>query len=246
MTLENLIVGIVIVVIIAILIMFHGEVGALFKGFVRLFIKDMAATPEGARAIYEEKIDQAQEAYNRACESLRRAAGKHESSKKDLENLKERLKKVEKDCEALVKNGNLEAAALKADEREEILADIERCKTLITAYATAETETREVQQKCEENLRKLKKEAKDVVENMKVKKQLTEVYKSVDELASSTATDKLLESIREKNKDLNEEALGSRAVHESRTSTKVAKAEAEAKKLQSNEYLESLKAKYNK
>lgn len=99
---------------------------------------------------------------------------------------------------------------------------------------------------CEKNLRKLKRESKEVVENMKVKKQLQEVYDDMDELKSVTATDKLLDTVRDKNKDLDAIVEGSKVVHNNKMSTKLSKAEVEAKKNSSNAYLESLKKKYNK
>ena len=81
---------------------------------------------------------------------------------------------------------------------------------------------------------------------MKVKKQLKEVYDDMDELKNVTATDKLLESVRDKNKDLDAVVEGSKVVHNNKMSTKLQQAENEAKKLNSNDYLESLKKKYNK
>ena len=87
---------------------------------------------------------------------------------------------------------------------------------------------------------------KEVVENMKVKAQLNEVYDSMDDLKNVTATDKLLDSIKEKNDDLNASVAGARTIHENKTSTKIQRANEEAKKLQSDDYLESLKKKYNK
>ena len=68
----------------------------------------------------------------------------------------------------------------------------------------------------------------------------------MDELKNVTATDKLLESVRDKNKDLDAVVEGSKAVHDNKMSTRLQKADAEAKKMQSNDYLESLKKKYNK
>ena len=43
----------------------------------------------------------------------------------DLEQLKAKLRKVETECETLVKGGQMGMAQLKAEEREEVLADIE-------------------------------------------------------------------------------------------------------------------------
>ena len=245
MSLSHLIIGIAVFGFILLLILFP-EFRALLKGFMRIFIKDMATTPEGAEAIYGEKIDEAQDAYSKADDAYRVAAGKLSTAKKDMETLKTRLAKVEAECETFVKNGKMDMAQLKSEEREEIVSDIERVSQLIQAYEVATSQAKEAQAMCEKRLRKLKRESKEVVENMKVKNQLKKVYDDMDELKNVTATDKLLDSVREKNKDLDAVVEGSKVIHESRLSTKLQKAEAEAKKLQSNDYLESLKKKYNK
>lgn len=245
MDLGKLIVILVIAVIILIFILFP-EVRTLFSGITRLFIKDMATTPEGAEAIYGEKIDQAQDAYNKADNAYKVAAGKLSNAQKDMKNLKAKLEKVESECESLVKANKIELAQLKADEREEIMADIKRYSELVKAYEDAANTAKEAQEMCEKNLRKLKRESKEVVENMKVKKQLQEVYDDMDELKNVTATDKLLDSVRDKNKDLDAIVEGSKVVHNNKMSTKLAKAEVEAKKNSSDDYLDSLKKKYNK
>lgn len=245
MDLGKLIVILVVAVIILIFILFP-EARTLFSGITKLFIKDMATTPEGAEAIYGEKIDQAQDAYNKADNAYKVAAGKLSNAKKDMKNLKAKLVKVESECESLVEANKIELAQLKADEREEIMADINRYSELVKAYEDAANTAKEAQEMCEKNLRKLKRESKEVVENMKVKKQLQEVYDDMDELKNVTATDKLLDSVRDKNKDLDAIVEGSKVVHNNKMSTKLAKAEAEAKKNSSNDYLDSLKKKYNK
>lgn len=245
MDLGKLIVILVIAVIILIFILFP-EARTLFSGITRLFIKDMATTPEGAEAIYGEKIEQAQDAYNKADNAYKVAAGKLSNAQKDMKNLKAKLEKVESECESLVKANKIELAQLKADEREEIMADIKRYLELVKAYEDAANTAKEAQEMCEKNLRKLKRESKEVVENMKVKKQLQEVYDDMDELKNVTATDKLLDSVRDKNKDLDAIVEGSKVVHNNKMSTKLAKAEVEAKKNSSNDYLDSLKKKYNK
>mgnify|MGYP004452258605 FL=1 len=245
MDLGKLIVILVVAVVILIFILFP-EARTLFSGITKLFIKDMATTPEGAEAIYGEKIDQAQDAYNKADNAYKVAAGKLSNAQKDMKNLKTKLEKVESECDSLVKANKIELAQLKADEREEIIADIKRYSELVKAYEDAANTAKEAQEMCEKNLRKLKRESKEVVENMKVKKQLQEVYDDMDELKNVTATDKLLDSVRDKNKDLDAIVEGSKVVHNNKMSTKLAKAEVEAKKNSSNDYLDSLKKKYNK
>lgn len=211
-----------------------------------MFVKDMATTPEGAAAIYQEKINEAQERYNKADSALRKAAGRLDAEENKLKTLQTRLSHVEKTCESLVSRGDMESASIKAEERAEVVCDIERSKKLISAYSTAKKDAMEAHKACEIELRKLRRESKEVVENMKVKKQLNDVYDSMDELKNTTATDKLLASIKEKNEVLNVSVAGARVVHESRTSTKVQRVNEKAKKIENDEYLESLKKKYEK
>lgn len=245
MELGNIIIIVAIVLVVLIFALFP-EARSLFKGFTRLFIKDMATTPEGAEAIYGEKIEQAQDAYNKADNAYKVAAGKLSNAQKDMKNLKARIEKVEAECESLVKANKIDLARLKAEEREEVAADIRRYSELIKAYEDAANTAKEAQEMCEKNLRKLKRESKEVVENMKVKKQLQEVYDDMDELKNVTATDKLLDSVRDKNRDLDAIVEGSKVVHNNKMSTKLTKAEAEAKKTSSNDYLDGLMKKYNK
>ena len=70
------IVFICFVILAVILLILFPELRSIFKGFTRLFVKDMATTPDGAKAIYEQKIDEAQKKYNIADDALRKAAGR--------------------------------------------------------------------------------------------------------------------------------------------------------------------------
>ena len=243
--LTKLLIYLGIIVFVLLLVLFP-EFRKLVMGWTRVFIKDMATTPEGAAAIYAEKIDEAQDKYNKADNALRMASGKLATEQDKLKLLEKKLKEVENACETLVKNGKIESAQIKSEERSEILSDIERSKKLIEAYTAAKNDAMEVHKACGATLRKLKKESKEVVENMKVKAQLNEVYDSMDDLKNVTATDKLLDSIKEKNEDLNASVAGARVIHENRTSTKIQRANEQAKKLQSDDYLASLMKKHNK
>ncbi|MBQ6908164.1 MAG: hypothetical protein IJQ28_07280 [Clostridia bacterium] len=245
MALSNLI-FICIVVGIILIFIFFADARSLLKGFIGIFIKDMATTPEGAEAIYRNKIEEAQEKYNIADDALKKASGRLSMARRDMEVLLERRKTVEGECEALVKNNKLEAAQLKCEERDEILEDIRRTQEKIRVYEINEVDAKEAFEAWEKKLRNLKRESKNVVENMRTKQQIKEAYDDMDELKKTTATDKLLEDIRDKNRDLDAMVEGSRKVHDSKLSTKLSRAEAEAKKVASNDYFESLKKKYNK
>lgn len=245
MDFKTLIIIFIVAVVVLLLILFP-ELRKLLLGWIRIFIKDMATTPEGAEAIYAEKINEAQDKYNKADNALRTAAGKLANEEGKLRSLQKQLKDTEEKCEALVKAGRMDLAQIKAEEREEIVSDIERSKRLVEAYTSAKNDAEEVHKACAMNLKKLKKESREIVENMRVKEQLNEVYDSMDDLKNVTATDKLLDSIKERNNDLNASVAGAKVIHESRTSTKVQRANEQARQLQSNDYLESLKKKYNK
>ena len=245
MTTAQLLILIVAIIVVAIFILFP-ESRKLLSGFIRLFFKDMASTPEGAEAIYSEKIEEAQERYNKADNALRVAAGRLHNAENELKLLQSQLTKEEKECETLVQKGDMANAEIKVEQREEILSSIERTKKLVEAFTAAKKEAEQVHSHCQKELKKLQKESKDVVENMKVKQQLEEVYDDMDELKNTTATDKLLNQVREKNKDLNASVEGAKVIHNSKLSTKIQKADDAAKKAQSSDYLESLKKKYNK
>lgn len=245
MTLTQMIVGIFVIIFVLLLIFFP-EFRKVCTGWIRIFIKDMATTPEGAEAIYSEKIEEAQDAYNKANNALRLASGKLSNAQNELSSLQSQLKKVEKDCESLVQQGDIKNAEIKVEQREEIISSINRITELVKAFTLAKKEAEQVNDHCQKQLIKLKRESKEVVENMKIKKQLQEVYDDMDELKNVTATDKLLDQVREKNKDLNASVEGARVIHNNKLSTKIQNADNAARKAQSNDYLESLKKKYNK
>lgn len=244
MPLSNLLIGLAVIAFIAILIFFPGA-RTLLKGFIGIFIKDLAATPEGAQAIYDKKIDDVQKKYNAAHNALSRASGRVETTTNELNAIIKRIANVESQCEALVKAGNIEAAKLKVEERDELLLDKERTEELLKAYKINERDAREAFEAFDKELRNMKKEAKRIVDNIKTKMQLKEAYDEMDELKKVTEADKLLDHVRERSKELDEEVTGARTIHESKLSTKLQRAEAAAKKEQSSAYLDGLMKKYN-
>ncbi len=245
MSLRNLIFFAVISAVILIFIFFPAA-RALLKGFIGIFIKDLATTPEGAEAIYREKIEEEQEKYNLASTTYNRAAGRLTMTRKRLEELKVKLNRTEAECETLVRNNKMDAAELKAEERDEVLGEIRRTESLVATYQANERDAKEAYEACEKSLRAIKKEAKEVVENMRVKEQIKESYDEMDELKRVKPRDRLIDDIREKNKDLDADVAGARAVHESKLSTRLQRAEAAAKAGSKNDYLEQLKKKYKK
>lgn len=221
------------------------EARSLGKGFLRLFVQDMASTPEGAKAIYSEKIEELQQTYNEASDSYRMVTGEYEHSKKELQSLQQRLKQVESQCEALMKMGNEEGAIVKAQERQEILEDIQRVGDMMDKYEQAMNEAKTISSTCEQQLLQMKKEMKDTIQEMQDNKRISEVYQRMDKLRNTTGTDKMIAAIHEKNENLAKMASGSKAVYQNSTAAKSIKVEKDVRKLESQAYLDSLRSKYN-
>lgn len=244
MNLGTLLIAIALVVLVLVLILFP-EARALLKGFTRIFIKDMATTPEGARAIYEEKIDKLQEVYNKSDQSLRLAAGKYEQSKTELGTLLKRLEKVEGECENLVRQGKMELAAVKAEERQDILEKVANVNEMIDKYKDATEQAKAIHEQAEKQLKKTKSEAKETVQRMKDNQNLAELYDNLNDLKNTDGVDKLIEAVKDRDKELSQMAVGAKVVHQNKLDTKLQIAEKESYRQETFDYLKSLQAKYN-
>ena len=157
-----------------------------------------------------------------------------------------KLKECEAACENLVKAGRLEAAQIKAEEREELLRACTIYSKAVTDLEPRVQDAATIQNECEKQLKKLKQQSKEVVQGLEMNKQMQEIYDDLDELKKTTTTSKLLEHVNDAFEESQNSVAGAKAVHENKVSTKVAKANAEADKVKTNDYLETLKAKYNK
>jgi uncharacterized membrane protein YccC len=235
------IVGVAVVVIV--LIMFP-EARALLKGLTRVFIQDRAATPSGAKAIYAEKIDQLNVIYNKASDSYRTAAGNYEKSKEELGNLQKRLQKVSSECESLYKQGKMELAMVKAEERTDIIQRIHTVDEMVTKYEEATKQAQLVFQQAEKELRRTKAESKEVVQRMEDNKNLAALYDQLDELKNTEGVDKMLDAVKEADKQLSVKASGAKTIHQNKLSTKLEIAEKESYRAETEDFMSSLAAKY--
>ena len=149
--------GIAALCVVGLVFIMFPEARSLGRGFLRLFVQDMASTPEGARAIYTEKIEELQQTYNEASDSYRMVTGEYEQSKKELQSLQKKLQQVELQCEALMRMGNEEGAIVKAQERQEILEDIQHTGDMMDKYEQAMNEAKEISSTCEQQLIQMKR-----------------------------------------------------------------------------------------
>lgn len=225
---------------------FRKGLKVLCSGFLNLFVQDIAKTPEGANAVYNEAIEEERELYRKACNALSRVTGQLDNARNNLANLENKLKETESYCERLVAAGRESDAMIYAEKREELLADIEAAKAVIAEYEPMVAEAQTLVNQRERNLRKLKKDQKDKVNRMKLDMQTKQMHEDMDDLRNDRATHKLLDVVDERAKDLRKEAVGARMVHQNKTSTKVANIEKSMAQEKSSEYIASLRAKQNK
>lgn len=245
----NLVILIIVAVLLLALLLFpefRKKIKVLCGGFLNVFVEDAAKTPDGAKAVYQQAIEEAQEDYNKASDTLSRVVGRLDTSKRELEKAQSDLKSVETQCESLVKSGNMSSAQIKAEEREEMVSDILRTQTMIKQLEPMVEEAKTIYSATEKRLLQLKRRSKEVVESLRMNAQLKDVYNDLDDLKKSKTTDKLLDVVEEGNKSSRESVTGARIVHESKLSTRVQKADADASKLVTSNYLTDLQKKYNK
>lgn len=233
-------------VIVGLILILSGKARVLVKGFFGLFITNVAKTPEGAEAIYQEAIDNAQDDYNKASDTLNTIAGKLETAKKNYEKSISELNNAKSKCEQLAKDGKMDQLEVYASKLDEINADVDLYKKEIAKYQPMFNDATLVCNKLEAQLRKLKKEKTTVVAELRLNNSTKEMYDRLDELKNKRSADKLLGSVREGLTESSEQAVGAKTVYNSKTSTKIDRIEQETKSAETNAYIQSLKDKYSK
>jgi predicted transcriptional regulator len=222
-----------------------GQARTLVKGFLGVFVKNIAETPEGAEAIYTEAISEKQEEYAKAKGVLQTVSGRLFGFQKDLENENRRIKDIEAKAETYARAKQFDKVDLYDIERQKSLTVIEQLQGAIAELEPMVEEAQFVSNCKEKELQTLMKEKTTVIEQLKLNKTMKEVYDSMDELKRTTGTSKLLGAVKDGAKTAKEQAVGARVVHENKISTKLAHADAEIGKVQgSSDWANKLKQQY--
>lgn len=242
---------IIIVVILAVVLLafiifpeFRNKLKVLVGGFLNVFVEDAAKTPEGANAVFNQAIEEMQDKYNRAANTLNKLSGELKHAEVAVENISKEIKDVEATCERLVKANQMKEAEVYAARRTELVTELEQKHECIARLKPMVADATQIHDAVGRKLRELKRSRKETVDKLKMNGQLKDLLGDLDELKKDTATSKMLDAVMDGSKDLQKEVDGARVVHENRTSTKIANAEQKADKLKNDEYLESLKKKY--
>lgn len=223
---------------------FRRKLRVLVGGFLNVFIEDAAKTPDGADAVFNQAIEEMQEKYNRAANTLNKLSGELKHAESDVVRITKEIKDVEAACERLVKSGQMGDANVYASRRSELITELEQKKECISRLKPMVADASHIYDTLGKKLLELKRDRKETVERLRMNGQLKDLLGDLDELKKDTATAKMLDAVMDGSKDLQKEVDGARIVHESRASTKIARAEQRAEQLKSDEYLEDLKKKY--
>ena len=229
------------VVVFGVVLIVVPESRVLVKGFLSLFIENKAKTPEGAEMVYTEAIRIQQEKYNEASNVYQTLSGKKATLEKKMKELENEIATCEKKCLYFVKAQNEEQARLFSEIRMEKISDYQVYEKQMNQLAERVVEAEEVTKHCEKQLKELmRRKAMDVAQ-LRLDTQLAESYDALDELKRTSSTDKLLGVVREGVEEKHERAVGARAVYESKSSTKLEKADKAFENLAADAYLEQLK-----
>lgn len=244
---KYLITFVVVLAVLALVIFpeFRKKLKVLVGGFLNIFVEDQAKTPEGAAAVFNQAIGEVQDKYNQAASTLNKLSGELSQARRNVDYLTGQIKQTEATCEELVKHGKVKEAQIYSEKRSELMEDLKNEKSRVKKLEPMVAETTQIHDTYGKKLRELERKKKETVNKIKMNDQMKDLYGDMDELRRDSATDKLLKSVMEGSDELEKEANGARIVHENRTSTKIARAEQEAAKVKSDEYLENLMKKYN-
>lgn len=237
----NLIVGVIIFLVVLALIM-SGKLRTLLSGFLSLFVEDLSKTPEGAEAVYTKAIEEAQDEYNEADTLYRRIAGQlreAQAKKEEAENLS---KDLDEKAKILASKNRDEEALEVILAKEEADGDVEIWTRTAKELTKTCADAKEMHTNREQMLRKLMKDKKQVVTQLRMNKQMSEIYDSMDELKNKKTTDKLISGIKEKVVDGKNEVAGAKVIHENRSTTKMQRIDEVTKKSNATAYLEKLKS----
>lgn len=228
------------VVILIVFPSFGRQLKSLIGGFLQIFIQDKAKTPDGARAIYAQQIDEYRERYSRACDSLDEWTGKYKTAKDSYEKYKKDIASCDEKARAAVARGDMESAKTFARRRQEAMDQCENLQDQLNELGPLLEEAKLIKQNLEDGLVKLEREAKNAISELELANQMKDIYKDFDELRAESGTDKLVKAAREGVRESKERAAGAKMNYQSSRKGAEAKANAKAGDYEIQAYLDSL------
>lgn len=189
---------------------FVEQLTAKFKGRTEEIMGKDATTPEGAKDYFNAAIQEKEVLYNKAVASLSEVTGKRELKKQELIQLKKQQMKYTQNIEQCLADNDEEKAMEYADKRSTVDTQIETATEVIKQLDEMVASQTQIKEAAELSLRQLKEEKKRTVYQLESDAQMIELSKSLDDLATTNETDRMLEKVRDGAKKVREKAEGSR------------------------------------
>lgn len=235
-----------VIIVVLVALALSGKLRALVGAFFNLFVEDMAATPEGAEALFNQKIEEVEDKFRRADEVYKKIAGQRKRCNDELITLQNRLQAIEKACETLAKAHDEEGLDIKIQERADVIEDIAAHQTTLKSLEAALKDASEARAACEENLNNIKKQRKQVVTKMKHNRDMKAIYDDLEGIGAGDHTSKLLDKVIERGVELDDMVAGSKEAYETKTSTRARKVDQRLKSSANDDYKNQLLNKYKK
>lgn len=209
----------IIVVVAVVAYLFLTKNGQKIKsrasGTITEKIKEDAATPEGAKARFNEAIKDGQEFYRQASNTYMTVCGKLETMKENLHNTKKNILKTETQINQCLDRNDEKTATVYAEKLVTLKKNREFYEEKIKELQVTADKQEEIRDRAYDKLVKLKDEKDQTILQMETDKQIAELQQNLDEFNKTSVAQEALEEVREGAQKLNEKAKGSTVAYES-------------------------------
>lgn len=238
-----LVIFLVIVFVVALLLnkSFRQQLLIKFRGRTDEIMNRDASTPEGAKDYYNVAIREKEEFYNKASATYRDISGKLDATEKDLYNTNKEIMVVTQRLNQCIDDNNDDDAMTYAMKKQTLETKIEGLKEVIAEIKEAQQHQKEVRDQAASELTKLREEKERVVFQLEADSQIIELHQAIDDIASSTESDRMLEKVREGAKKTRERAEGSRIAYETSAQATDRRLEQEGQNREARRMVEELK-----
>lgn len=237
---------ILVLILIAAILLIFPKARVLFKGIGNLMIEDMAATPKGAEAVFNEMISEKRGEYTKAKDILENLSGALETAKSNRESTQKKLANAEHQCEVLMSKGNEEDAMIMAQ-------DVTTLKKKIVIYdrQIAELEPRVedagmIYRTLKQQINQLESEKDVKIEDLKLNLATKNLFNDLDKFRNSSSVSEMMKSVDKSMNKAREQAVGAKTVYDNDLDTKKERIMNKVQDADTDNYMAQLREKYKK
>lgn len=236
---------IAVIAIAAIFIIFPGA-RVLFKGIGNLFIEDMASTPKGAEAVFNEMIQEKRGEYTRSKDILQSLTGALETARSNKEATEKKLVNTEHQCEVLMSKGNEEDAAIMAQDVTILKRKIVIYERQITELEPRVEDSRMIYQTLKQQINQLESEKDVKIEDLKLNLATKNLFNDLDKFRNSSSVSEMMKKVDKSMNKAREQAVGAKSVYDNDLDTKKERIMSKVQDADTDDYLSQLRNKYKK